>query len=406
MRNLVKVKVFRVLRDDRGGISMIFALFLVALVGAVGFAIDYSSALRHRSAMQSAADAAVLAAAKDPLLEPAEAAKIAKSYFEANLGPGIDPSSVKFEVEQNPSGSYVATASKPAEAVFGRILGFDKFELGVSASAGSSAGETEVYAVVDVSSSFGIAADPAARARLVALTSPLTPGGCEFACHQRDGWEPAGTTSYEMAKSAGIPLREDVLKDAFATFIDTYMPAGNRAVNKNLKRMGVIGFSESARLLAEPTNDTEIIKGALNLFPDAERINTRYKDVLPQARNMVGSQGTGFNGTAKKTVLLITDGMGWDRYTGGYNGPVDTDLCKQFKDDDIQVAVIEVKYLDASGEYWFDTYVKGLYPSVTPGLKACASPGLYFLANDSDATALGRAFQQAADALRTNLVLN
>lgn len=120
------------------------------------------------------------------------------------------------------------------------------------ARAGSSLGNSEVYAAIDMSASLGIAADPAARDALMALTKPYTsavagsasPDGCAFACHQRDGWEPAGQTVYQMARTAGIALREDRLTAAFGAFVDVFLDANDPAVAANHRRMGVLGFSD------------------------------------------------------------------------------------------------------------------------------------------------------------------
>ena len=49
--------------DERGSIAIIFAVSLIVLTGAVGLAIDFGRAYSSRQHLQSALDAAVLAAA-------------------------------------------------------------------------------------------------------------------------------------------------------------------------------------------------------------------------------------------------------------------------------------------------------------------------------------------------------
>ena len=56
-------------RDERSGaVALLFAVALPTVLGAVGLAVDYSSALNQRSAIQSAADAAALNAARELII--------------------------------------------------------------------------------------------------------------------------------------------------------------------------------------------------------------------------------------------------------------------------------------------------------------------------------------------------
>lgn len=57
---------FRLGRDDRGAVAMLFALMAIPMFGMVGSAIDYGQALRKRTQLQSAVDAAVVAGARLP----------------------------------------------------------------------------------------------------------------------------------------------------------------------------------------------------------------------------------------------------------------------------------------------------------------------------------------------------
>lgn len=200
-------------------------------------------------------------------------------------------------------------------------------DVSVVSVAGMDIGDLEIYAAIDMSAPLGLAADATARRDLEALTSQYlqsTPsaGGCAFACHQRDGWEPSGLSSYQMAKNARIPLREDVLKAAFGSFVDSFMDPADPMVSSNHKRMAVIGFSDQAQVLTAPTNDTATIKSAPGLFPEKLQVNTKFENAMPFIRTTIGQQGSGMNGSPKKTLLLITDGLRWVRNGGGVgDGP-------------------------------------------------------------------------------------
>ncbi|MFZ5692742.1 MAG: vWA domain-containing protein [Pseudomonadota bacterium] len=74
------------LRDNRGNVTMTFALALVPLIGAIGSAVDYSRANSAKVALQAAVDAAGLALSKDAqTLTPAQLASKADALVKANF---------------------------------------------------------------------------------------------------------------------------------------------------------------------------------------------------------------------------------------------------------------------------------------------------------------------------------
>ncbi len=405
-------------RDESGSVALIGAFSLVLLLTCGGLAVDYERAVSVRGILQQAADSAVLAAAQDPYYTDAQVNALAQVYVASNSKSRLGASTLATTITRD-GGSYVnvkITASVPTTLM--KIAGFTTVAVTVEAKAGAELGDSEIYAAIDMSESLDIAADPASRAALEALTAPYMPAGshdpqgCAFACHQRDGWEPAGKTIYQMAKTAGIALREDVLYKAFGAFVDGFMNSSDPAVAANHKRMSVIGFSDAAKMLLSPTNDAAAIKLAPASFPDPSQINSRFEVALPQIQSMMGPQGSGTPSSPRKTLLLITDGLRWVRKMANTpladmaaNGPINTGLCDSIKNSGITLAVIEVQFVDATGEYNFDQQVAAVFPGVSPALQACASPGYYFQATDSDAKTLAATFSTAALSLRTKLAL-
>jgi Flp pilus assembly protein TadG len=74
------------LRDQRGNVTITFALALIPLVGGVGTAVDYSRANSARTAMQAALDATGLILSKDAQTLTSEQLQAkAVSVFEANF---------------------------------------------------------------------------------------------------------------------------------------------------------------------------------------------------------------------------------------------------------------------------------------------------------------------------------
>ena len=56
-------------RNRRGNVALITALLLVPMVFAIGFGIDYSRAMRLKTRLNAAADAAALAAVTAPMMQ-------------------------------------------------------------------------------------------------------------------------------------------------------------------------------------------------------------------------------------------------------------------------------------------------------------------------------------------------
>jgi Flp pilus assembly protein TadG len=79
----------KVFRDEAGTVAIIFALVLMALVGAAGGAIDYGRAISAKSKLSTAADAAALAGAVAP---QSERIGVATNSFKVNHGGTVTPS--------------------------------------------------------------------------------------------------------------------------------------------------------------------------------------------------------------------------------------------------------------------------------------------------------------------------
>lgn len=408
LRNRFHRLILRAYADASGGLAVFAALTLTVLLVLIGASIDMGRVYSARAMLQLAADAAALTAAADPNLSNDFVTTKATASVDMNAKKGVFNSALQTSVKRTTGTTPEVEVhiAGNVNTTLARLVGVKSVPVAVSAKAGASVLYGAVYALVDMSGSMGLAANPAERAKFEALTSPYTWGGCLFACHWREGWEPNGQSTYQMARNAGIMLREDVLMSAFGIFVDNYLDPTDPAVAAGQRTIGVYGFSDTAQLLRAPSNVAASIKSAPSAFPDGQRWNTVYAS-LSSILSDLGPQGKGTPADPIKTILLISDGVGWRRnsYDTSGNGPIDQTVCDNFKSAGYTVAVLEVQYQDASGEYWFDTQVKPFYPQVSPRLQACASPGYYFLATDSDAQSLADAFATAASTLRSQLVL-
>jgi Flp pilus assembly protein TadG len=145
----------RFLSNSSGGVAIIFALSVVPLIGALGAAVDYSRASTARSKMQSAADAASLAAVKEPNLTDAQRIDLAKKIYTANIqAADISNTSVTAIIENN---KVVVNAYATQSNKVMPILGRDSTSLSVSSTAikGATAvaGNVEIALVLDTTGS-------------------------------------------------------------------------------------------------------------------------------------------------------------------------------------------------------------------------------------------------------------
>jgi Flp pilus assembly protein TadG len=88
--HVVRKIVGHLLRCRNGNFAMIFALMAPLIMGLTGGLVDFYAFERHRTAMQDAADAVVLAATNEASVQdwsPQAIQSIAENYVQANLAP-------------------------------------------------------------------------------------------------------------------------------------------------------------------------------------------------------------------------------------------------------------------------------------------------------------------------------
>jgi hypothetical protein len=374
-----------------GNIGLVFALAVVPIVGLAGAALDYSRASNTRSQLQSLADAAALDAARAPT--QGEAKKIVAAW----LGTKADASTKQWKMQAKlaewKAGSATVVFEGVVPATLMAVLGSGPMPLEVTASASiAEASYLDVHLAVDFSGSLNVPSTPAERAKFEALTKPYSntwwhsagiPQGCMYACHTREGWEPPGKTAYQMARDAGIRLREDDLAAAVEVLIGAALSNSSKGGDSR-RRLGLIGFSQYAKTLHAPTSNAAAVKSAVKNFPEKDRLGTYFETVMPTVAKIVGSGGAGTTSTSpRKLLVLITDGL--RSFQGdGPRWPLPEEFCKNLKGQNVTLAVVDVQYVAAPENAFFNADVgMPLWNQLSPALKACASPGWYFRASDT-----------------------
>jgi Flp pilus assembly protein TadG len=189
--------------DRRANVAVIFAIACVPLISAIGCAIDYSEATRIKAKMQSAADAAAVAAISQNsagwLASTAQtsngpvtvAQTDAVNVFNGNVTAqaSLYNSLVVTATVMKTGPSLASTVSFSANVpvTFMKVVGWSQLTVTGSSSATSSLPlYLDFYVMLDVSGSMGLPSTNAEQTRLSAVNPDdftVYPNGCTFACH-------------------------------------------------------------------------------------------------------------------------------------------------------------------------------------------------------------------------------
>ena len=189
-------------RDKRGNVAIIFTLAAIPLISGIGCAVDYSLATRMKAKLQSAADAASIAA-----LSQKSPGFLAASVMTGNgsVTAGVTDANNVFDANMNGITGYqnlvrtstvTKTGIKLAASVtftadvpvtFLKVIGYQKLSVtGLSSSAATLPPYLDFYLTLDVSGSMGLPSTGAEQTRLSQVNPDnyrQYPTGCVFACH-------------------------------------------------------------------------------------------------------------------------------------------------------------------------------------------------------------------------------
>jgi len=190
-------------KDRRGNVAVIFGIACVPLITAIGLAVDYSEATRIKAKMQSAADAAAVAAISQQSAgwlaastmsgngEVTVAETDAKNIFNGNVtaaaslynGLVVNATVTK----TGPTLTSTVTFSANVPVTFLKVIGKTQFSMSGSSSASSSLPlYLDFYVTLDVSGSMGLPSDANGQSALNNVNPDnhgQYPTGCTLACH-------------------------------------------------------------------------------------------------------------------------------------------------------------------------------------------------------------------------------
>ncbi|RWK23070.1 MAG: pilus assembly protein [Mesorhizobium sp.] len=124
----------RFLRSNDGSFMPVVAMVVMSLLLAVGFSVDYTSAVTTRSNMQSALDASILSiTTMDTTTSKADRQTALQQAYTANSGLGTTTLTT-VDVAADGTATFSATAAYPMPTNFMGIAGIDTVNVGVDSS--------------------------------------------------------------------------------------------------------------------------------------------------------------------------------------------------------------------------------------------------------------------------------
>jgi Flp pilus assembly protein TadG len=355
-------QLVRLRKDSRGNVTLIFALSLMAILGSVGVAVDYTMASRQRTVIQSALDAAMLAGAiagkasldsgagKKTAIEAAKTA--AANAFKSNLGSVTATLDADFKMTGlNISGTGSASAS--VATTFMAIFGHQTTQIAATAQAASAAQPyLNVYLLIDISASMLLPSTSDGISKMIKGQ------GCALACHDKTD----GSDSYSWALSKGIQLRYQVVNQGIQNLLD-YLQS--QSALKSHVKIELWSFDHALKKNASMTSSYSHVSSK---FPSPSLASTDASAATPfnsLIDDFVATVGAGGDGSSasnpQKMVIIATDGVNdptreWvsDVSLRSQVRVFDTSFCKSLASKDVTLAIINTPYYPMTWDWGYN----------------------------------------------------
>ena len=393
----------RFFSNQKGNVAMLFGFTLLPMIYSAGIGIDYTFAALRKTELNSAADAAALAAVTPSVMAQPDSASVsaAQNAFNAQAAmiSGLDYSSANLKVlvsDTATTRSVTVSYSADSHNSFPNILGMST--IGVAGSSQASASippNIDFYLLLDDSPSMAIAATEAGITTMVSNTS--TQGGCAFGCHETHPssdslGNPGGEDNYALARSLGVTLRIDMLRQAAQNLMTTAQTTED--FNHAVYRMAVYTFDVGFNTIQSRTPNLSLAQtqaGNINVLQvyannwitsgkNNSDEDTNYDTAMSNINSIMPAPGDGSGGAQPQEVLFfVTDGVEDETVGGGrQQSLMDPSWCTTIKSRGIRIAVLYTTYLPLPTNAWYNKWISPFQSNIAPTLQSCASPGLYF----------------------------
>ena len=146
------------LRDERGQTIALFTILILTLMGVVAIVVDVAIFAEEKRQLQNAADAAVLAAARELPADPVGAEAAAVSYLASN-GYTVSPGDVSVTITTpyggNTEFAELVVTNHDVPYLFARVLGFISMDIDARAVGEVVTGWEDDYAIFAIDNSCG-----------------------------------------------------------------------------------------------------------------------------------------------------------------------------------------------------------------------------------------------------------
>ena len=315
--------------DRRANVAIITGLCALPLFGLTGLAIDYAVTIADKQKLDTAADAAAIAAITKAQSEILANGGVVGSALTDGQAQGLkafkaNAGSISFAAVPLPTVSVTQPTplslkaavnnSTPVSNNFGNLFGQPSTTIsGKSSSALSIGSYTNIYLVMDISQSMGIAATPNDMQMLYNLTNSVSnQTGCVFGCHVMQYGQTSGYTNEQLAHGFNITLRIDVIKQAVQNMINQVQTQSGATPTVSV---GLYTMELGLTTVQSPTTNYTSLKDsakAVELGPDNDGgtfADTSTQSSLNSLATIVGSAGDGTSAAnPKKYVFVLTDG--------------------------------------------------------------------------------------------------
>ncbi len=148
-----------IITDERGSVTILAGLLMIAMMVIVGLAVDYSRASSLNARVQTALDAAALAATKmmvESNASDSQVAALAQKYYDEAMDGriGTDGTLNALSIEINRDNGFVAlNVAGNIKTTIGQVAKIDAFDVNLSSRADFSMKDIELGVMLDVSGS-------------------------------------------------------------------------------------------------------------------------------------------------------------------------------------------------------------------------------------------------------------
>jgi len=397
MKVMLRAQSYRFARDRKANVAVIFALMMVPTIYLLGMAMDYTQALRKRSQLDAAADAAAIAAVRPAMLQQtdavAQATALAVFQSTANSLPGLTSVPTPTITITDVGLGRTVSVSYTAQSInnFPALLRSPAWPIGGAAtSKASSAPNMNFYLLMDDSPSMAIGATLTDINNLITATAPakqpaVSSQNCGFACHETNIGHDGGTKdNLTIARNNNITLRIDLVTNAVNQLLNSWsncpqsgvsggvmqcMSALNNTVYKAALYTFDVGLNTLQTLTTPTTAGTKVSN--IQLMPVAYQncvvsgsCNTDYgtyiEGALSSLNTIMPAPGLGSNtagDTPQEVIFLVTDGVDDWLLTGSQTcinslasskrcmQPIDPTICTTIKNRGIRIAILYTEYL-------------------------------------------------------------